>query len=362
MTILLVIAILVLLIVVHELGHFLVAKWTGVRVEEFGVGYPPRAFLFGKWGRTEYTLNWLPFGGFVRLYGDDGNFDRGKGSIVDAKRSVQALILVAGVLANTLLAWFLFSSALVIGVPTLVDKPSPGEATHLFVSDIVPNSPIASSGIERGDEILLVTDQKGQKLAALTPEGMLEYVKARGGQKLSITYQHGDSVEVTMVQPANAVVPGAEGRPALGVGLALVGNRSLNWASAMYEALFTTYDAFVVTAKSLWGILSGIFTNSADLSQVVGPVGLVSVVNLASENGIGNVIKLAAFISVNLAIINLIPIPALDGGRLFILAVEALRKKKIPKLGIQLMNGLSIALVAVLMVVVTYHDVARLIG
>src|SRR3954470_21933473 len=111
MTAVLVIAILILLIVVHELGHFLVAKITKVRVEEFGVGYPPRAFLFGKWGRTEYTLNWLPFGGFVRLYGDDGNFDHGRGSITDAKRYVQALILVAGVAANTLLAWFLFANA-----------------------------------------------------------------------------------------------------------------------------------------------------------------------------------------------------------------------------------------------------------
>lgn len=362
MTAILVIAILVLLIVVHELGHFLIAKLTGVRVEEFGVGYPPRAFLFGKWGRTEYTLNWLPFGGFVRLYGDDGNFDRGHGSIIDAKPYVQALILVAGVAANALLAWALFAGALVIGVPTIVDRPTQGEATHLFVSDIVPSSPAAGSGMTQGDEILLVTDTKGEKLSPLTPEAMLEYVKARGGQKISITYQHNDAVEVAVVQPANAVVPGAAGRAALGVGLALVATRSLSWSQALYESFFITYQAFVSTAQSLWGIVSGIFTNTADLSQIVGPVGLISVVHLASENGFGNVLKLAAFISVNLAIINLIPIPALDGGRLFILAIEVIRRKKTPKLGIQLLNGLSIALVAVLMVVVTYHDVARLIG
>src|SRR5262245_29564239 len=164
MTALLVIAILVLLIVVHELGHFLVAKWTKVRVEEFGIGYPPRAFIFGRWGRTEYTLNWLPFGGFVRLYGDDGNFNRGHGSIVDAPRHVQALILIAGVAANAILAWFLFASALVIGVPTLVETPIPGEVTHLYVSDTVPGSPIAGSGISQGDEILMVIDEKGKKV------------------------------------------------------------------------------------------------------------------------------------------------------------------------------------------------------
>jgi len=362
MTALLVVAILVLLIVVHELGHFVVAKLTKVRVEEFGVGYPPRAFLLAKIGKTEYTLNWLPFGGFVRLYGDDGVTEHGRGSITDARPWVQAVILVAGVTANAILAWFLFTNALVLGVPTIVDAPQQGEKTQLFVSDIVQGSPAAASGMAQGDEILMVADAKGQTLSPLTPDAMLEYVKERGGQKLTVTYQHGDSVEVATMQPANAVVPSAAGRPALGIGLALVANRALSWPSAFYEAFFITRDAFVSTAQSLWGILIGLFTNKADLSDIVGPVGLVSVVHIASKNGIGNVLKLAAFISVNLAIINLIPIPALDGGRLLILFIEAIRRKKIPRIGIQLLNGLSIILVAILMLVVTYHDIARLVG
>src|SRR3989344_2612973 len=100
LTALLVVAILVLLIVIHELGHFVVAKIFKVRVEEFGIGYPPRAFSFGKWGGTEYTLNWIPFGGFVRLFGEDGEKEHGRGAFIYANRGVQALILVAGVLAN----------------------------------------------------------------------------------------------------------------------------------------------------------------------------------------------------------------------------------------------------------------------
>jgi regulator of sigma E protease len=362
MTALLVIVILVLLIVVHELGHFLVAKWTKVRVEEFGIGYPPRAFLIGKWGNTEYTLNWLPFGGFVRLYGDDGDLDHGKGSINDAKRYVQALILIAGVTANALLAWFLFTGALVLGVPTLVDTPREGEKVHLLVSDIVPGSPAASSGIAQGDEILMAMDTKGEKPEALTPNGLMEFVKERGGKEISLTYQHGEAVKVVVLQPANAVVPDAAGRPALGVGLALVANRSWSVPAALYESFFITINAFKTTAKSLGGILAGIFTGKADLTDIVGPVGLISVVHIASENGIGNVLKLAAFISVNLAIINMIPIPALDGGRLVILGFEAIRRKKISRLGVQLLNGLSIVFVAVLMIVVTYQDIARLLG
>jgi regulator of sigma E protease len=362
MTALLVIAILVLLIVVHELGHFLVAKWTKVRVEEFGIGYPPRAFLMGVWDKTEYTLNWLPFGGFVRLYGDDGNFNRGHGSIVDAKPWVQAAILVAGVTANALLAWVLFAQALIIGVPTIVQTPVVGEATQLFISDIVPGSPADRAGLVQGDEIRSVVDEKGQKLEALAPQAMTDYVKDRGGRDITITYVHAKEERSVTLQPANAVAPGAAGRPALGVGLALVANRSLSVPQAFYQATFITIDAFVATAQNLWSILTGAFKGTADVTQLVGPVGLISVVNVASENGIGNVIKLAAFISVNLAIINLIPIPALDGGRLVMLAIETIRRKKLSRTGVQLLNAFSIVIVVVLMVAVTYNDIARLLA
>ena len=136
-TALLVIGILVLLIVAHELGHFIAAKIFKVRVEEFGVGYPPRAFLFGKIGETEYTFNWLPFGGFVRLFGDEGEKEHGRGSFVDAQRHVQAAILVAGVFANAILAWGLFAGALALGIPRVVENPRPGEQVHLVVADVV---------------------------------------------------------------------------------------------------------------------------------------------------------------------------------------------------------------------------------
>src|SRR5436190_1173172 len=120
-TALLVIGILVLLIVIHELGHFLAAKIFRVRVEEFGIGYPPRAILIAKIGETEYTLNWIFFGGFVRLFGDEGESQHGPRSFVDARRGVQAAILVAGVLANAILAYGLFAGALTVGIPRLVD-------------------------------------------------------------------------------------------------------------------------------------------------------------------------------------------------------------------------------------------------
>ena len=156
-TVLLVIGILVLLIVGHELGHFIAAKIFKVRVEEFGVGYPPRAFIFGKFGGTEYTLNWLPFGGFVRLFGDDGDVRHGPGGFTDARRSVQAVILVAGVFANAVLAWGLFAGALAIGVPRVVDSTQEGEKAQLIVADVVPGSPADAAGMIVRAEIFPLT-------------------------------------------------------------------------------------------------------------------------------------------------------------------------------------------------------------
>src|SRR3989338_1977188 len=178
LTALLVIAILVFLIVVHELGHFIAAKIFGVKVVEFGIGYPPRAFSFGKWGGTEYTLNWIPFGGFVRLFGDDGDAQHGSGSFVDSPRWKQALILVAGVCMNALAAWLLFTGAYSVGILHPVDNGYPG--ARLIVTDVVLGSPADAAGIKPGDEIVTVSDMKGTETATLTPDGVLGYVSTRG--------------------------------------------------------------------------------------------------------------------------------------------------------------------------------------
>src|SRR3989344_5944280 len=131
MTILLVILILFALIIVHELGHFIAAKISGVKVTEFGVGYPPTALRLGKIGDTEYTINWIPFGGFVRLFGDAGESARGSGSFVDASRGKQIVILFAGVLMNLLAGWALFTVGYTLGIPRIAEAPGPG--VHLFI-------------------------------------------------------------------------------------------------------------------------------------------------------------------------------------------------------------------------------------
>ena len=360
MTILIVIGIFVLLVVVHELGHFAAAKILGVKVEEFGVGYPPRAFIFGRFRGTEYTLNWLPLGGFVRLYGDVGSNEHGPGAFVRSSRLVQAVILIAGVTANAVLAWGLFAGAFAVGVPAVITTPIPGVPTRLFVADVVAASPASVAGIAVGDEIVSVLDPKGAIVSPLTPDSVVSFVKSRGGQALSITLLHAHATSTVVVRPANAIVPGEAGRPALGVGLVLVSNHALPWNEAFQKSFIVTYEAFVTTAQSLWSIIKTSIEGAPNLSDIVGPVGLVGIVGSAAQNGFGNVLRLAAFISVNLSIINLIPIPVLDGGRLFVLGIEAVLRRKAPKMLVQLLNLLGIGLVAVLMIAVTYHDITRL--
>lgn len=363
MTILFVIIILVFLILVHEFGHFLAAKLFGIRVDEFGIGFPPRALLFGKLGDTEYTLNWIPFGGFVRLFGEqeDSN-ERGKGSFIGSPRWKQAIILVAGVTMNAVAAYCLFAVALGVGVPGIVDQLQPNQNAQLLVSDVIAGSPADAAGIAAGDQILSITDAAGDVPDALTPTAMVAFVSDHGGQQLKVTYLHDSATTTSTVIPANGVNTQDAAQPAIGVGLVLVANVALPPLAAMHQAFYTTGESFVLVGQGLWQIISTALHGSPDLSGVVGPVGLVSQVGQAEANGIGEVIELAAFISVNLTIVNLIPIPALDGGRLLVLIVEAIMRKNAPKLAIQLLNTIGVALIILLMVTVTYNDIARLLA
>ncbi len=356
-TALIVIAILIVLIVVHEFGHFISAKLFGVRVEEFGIGYPPRAFLLGRWGGTEYTLNWIPFGGFVRLFGEERG--GGPGSFVGASRGKQALILVAGVLGNVIAAWLLFTGAYLSGIlHVAADQSTVGE--RLLITDVVIGSPADAAGLKAGDSVLSISDNSGDE-AQLTPAGVQSFVSTRAGKDLEIAYEHaGERLETTVVA-AHAVIRSEADRPAIGIGVAIVTSRAEPFGVAIRNATISTYNSFALVGSGLGIIISQSFRGDLDLNQITGPVGLVGVVGETSKNGLGALLSLAAFISVNLAVINLIPIPALDGGRLVVVGLEALMRRKAPMLAVRLLNTVGIAAIILLMVVVTYNDVLRLL-
>ncbi len=359
-TALLVLGILIFLIVVHELGHFFAAKLFKVKVEEFGIGYPPRAFTFGTWGGTEYTLNWLPFGGFVKLWGEHGETHT-RGSFAGAPKYAQAIILIAGVTMNALAAYFLFAGALTVGVPRLITDRSQIEHAELLVNTVVPGSPAAVAGLRVGDEITRVVDEKGVAVS-LVPGDVVNYVGERGGKPLEVTYRREQEILTATMIPAHAVVEGSANRPAVGIGLMLVTDDALPLGAAFKEAGTRTKIAFVETAKGLWKLLRDAAGGSPNIKEIVGPVGLFDYVGNASRHGVGQVLALAAFISVNLAIINLVPIPALDGGRLFLLGIETVIRRPPPNVIVNLFNFAGILLIIVLMIAVTYNDIARLLS
>lgn len=359
-TALLVVGILVFLIVVHELGHFFASKLFRVKVEEFGIGYPPRAFLLGKWGDTEYTLNWLPFGGFVRLFGEHGE-SGARGSFAAAPKYAQAVILIAGVTMNAFAAWFLFAGALAVGIPRVVPEDEASGRVQLFVNSVVPSSPADAAGIKAGDEITRVADKETGETAALKPSDIVAFIGARGGQEIDVTYRRNEEVFQATLRPAHAVVEEAAGRPAVGLGLVMVTDEALSWWQALKESVPRTLTAFRETLRGLGTLARDALAGNPNLENIVGPVGLVDFVGNATKHGWGHVLALAGFISVNLAIINLVPVPALDGGRLALLGIEAVIRREPPRRIVQAANLAGIALIVFLMVSVTYNDIVRLL-
>ena len=368
MSILVFIIVIVTLIVVHELGHFLAAKLSGMRVDEFGLGYPPRALTIGKWGGTEYTLNWLPFGGFVKIYGEDGMPADGradKRAFTARPRILQALVLIAGVAMNLVFAYVLITSALVAGTPRAL---APGELAgaadaHLAIAAVIPGSPAAKAGLIAGDMILSAEDGH-HAFSGADPAAFTAFVaEERGDTTISMSVRHADGrVGTVFARPAVGIIAADPTRSALGVEVASVGVVPLSLGAAVVQGAELTWGATALTARGLWHFFYGVFTLSVDLSQVAGPVGIAGAVGSASAQGLGDLFSLMAIISINLALINLIPVPALDGGRLLFVLIESVIRRPIKPSIARAVNAAGFVFLILLMLVVTAHDIFRIVG
>ena len=364
MSILLFIAVLVALILVHEFGHFLAAKWSGMRVDEFGIGYPPKAAGF-KRGETEYTFNWLPFGGFVRIYGEDDEAvardpKDGERAFFRKPRIVQAIVLAAGILMNLAFAWLLLSITLGIGAPKALapEEIATTPDAYVLVSSILPGSPAEEVGFEPGDRIVSAT-AGDETFTSADSEAFTEFV---GSQEEPITFVlESRGVERTVtVSTRTGLAEEDPDRRVLGVGVASVGTVRTAWYMAPIEGAVLTWDLTKATAIGLTHFFIGVFTLSADLSQVSGPVGIAGAVGDAAGSGIAQLLTLTAIISINLALINLLPIPALDGGRLLFVAIEAVLRRPLPRKFQGAVNAAGFAFLILLMVVVTASDIFKI--
>ena len=368
MSILIFIIVIVALIVVHEFGHFVAAKLSGMRVDEFGLGFPPRAMIITKVGETEYTLNWLPLGGFVKIYGEDGKVP---GDAPDPRafssrpRILQAIVLVAGIAMNLLFAYVLITGALFMGTPRALsgDELTTARDIQLMVANVLPGSPAARAGLTIGDTILSAEDGR-YVFSGVSPAEFTKFVSdGRGNTTIALSVRHADGKEALLfARPTVDVITSDPSRPALGVEVATVGVVSLSFIAAVTEGASLTWEATKMTAVGLWHFFYGVFTLSADLSQVAGPVGIAGIVGSASAQGLGYLFSITAIISINLALINLIPIPALDGGRLLFVIIESIIRRPINPRISQAMNAVSFVFLILLMLVVTANDIFKIVG
>jgi len=367
MSILIFLVILVVLVVVHEFGHFITAKLAGIRVEEFGVGFPPR--LWGKKiGETRYSINALPFGGFVRIFGEQPQDVEKEPQLRERSFSakpkyIQAMVLVAGVFFNLVFAWILLSTGFLVGLPTSVDEAHLSSVVNprLIVTEIVPNSPAAEAGLISGDEPKKVIAGTDSTLLFL-PSDLPTFVNAHKGETLTLTVlRSGTEVELS-IAPKAGVIPGEPERIAIGVVAETVGLQKFGIIQSFAEGAKLTWRVLVEVLSGLWHLLSGAFTGTASIKEITGPVGIVGAVGTATELGFIYLITFSAFISLNLAVVNLLPLPALDGGRLFFLLIEAIKGSPIRPKFTQIANSIGFALLILLMIVVTFNDIARLVG
>ncbi len=399
MSVFLFLVVLFVLILVHEWGHFIVAKKTGMRVDEFGIGFPPKLFGIKK-GETEYTFNALPIGGFVKIFGENGeepfspvesgandrrseaNAEAGEGGTKAVLKSTsnsrsadsrnnpdsrsfssrpkwaQALVLIAGVVMNILFAWVLFSVTYMVGVPTAVEEASAGPEAQLLIAGTLPDSPAAV--IPAGSQIIMVTTGD-QALEMPTPSTFSDFVSDNAPADLEVSYQLGGEVSTVTVSPVQGIIADEPERYAVGASLALIEIQKQPFFIAIANGFTATINGLQAITVGLFTLISQSFAGTADFTQVAGPVGIVGMVGDAAAFGLTALLTFTAVISLNLAVINLLPFPALDGGRLVFVAIEAVTGKDIPPQWAGRMNLVGFALLMILMVAVTYNDILNLL-
>lgn len=365
MTFIIFLIVLGVLVFVHELGHFLLAKRAGVRVDEFGFGYPPRALSLGRrWG-TLFTLNWIPFGGFVKIFGENYEEEEspseaaslGK-NFTQVSKKWQAAILVAGVAFNFLFAWLLFSLGFMIGLPTSAENDFGAEVKNaeLTIVGLAAGSPAEEASLKTGDKIKSIRDERGDEIDALNPESVSNFINQSSGLVSVQVDRGGESLNFEL-EPDETIV---EGRRVIGINMDMVGLLSLPVHKALYQGGKATIQLSYMTVLGIGGLIADAVRGQADISEVAGPVGIVGLVGDATRLGFAYLLTFTALISINLAVINLVPFPALDGGRILFVAIEGITRRKINAKAAGILNTVGFFLLIAVMLVVTYRDILRL--
>ncbi|TSC90302.1 MAG: hypothetical protein G01um10142_442 [Parcubacteria group bacterium Gr01-1014_2] len=340
---------------VHEFGHFYVAKKAGMKVEEFGFGFPPRIFGI-KRGETIYSINWIPFGGFVKVYGENGENENDPRSFASKPAGKRAEVIVAGVVMNFLLAVVFLSFANTFGLRIgLIDEATIARDTKIQIIQISPNSPAQIAGLKTLDEIIKL--QKGVDLIKPQQvEDVQNFVKKHGGEEIFITIKrNGGEVNLKLTPRINP--PAGQG--AIGINLAKTGVVSFPWYEAIWRG---ARDTSIMTANitiALAIFFKNLFIDSRLSADVSGPIGIAVITGQAASLGFNYLLQFVALLSINLAVLNIIPFPALDGGRLLFIGIEKLKGSPVPKKVEGFVNAAGFVFLIALMIWITVKDVAK---
>ncbi len=356
-TIILFIVILSLLVFVHEFGHFSIAKWAGMKVEEFGFGFPPR--LFGiKRGETVYSVNLIPLGGFVKIFGESGEERDDPQSFAGKTKRKRFLVLVAGVVMNVLFAWLLLAGGFMYGLPAGLDEPLPGNPTvkdaSVQVTYVLPDSSADRAGIALGDQVLAVNGTsamdapRAQELIGLVP----------AGQDLTLIVNREGISRDVILAPEQI----DDGRVVIGTQLTTVGLVSYGPLESIVQGGNATVNLTAATLDGFGALMGRLFKGEGVSADLAGPVGIAAMTGDIAELGIPYLIHFTALLSINLAILNILPFPALDGGRIFFLFIEAVRRKPVSEKIERATHGVGFLLLILLVILVTYRDIVGLIS
>lgn len=351
-TVLATIFVLGVLIFVHELGHFLVAKWAGIRVERFSLGFPPK--MIGKTvGDTEYCISWIPLGGYVKMAGenpDDEEITGEPDEFMSKPVRTRFFVILAGPLMNFVTAILIFIGVLWLHGRDTIDP------NQVVVGPVRENGPADGIGIRPGDVILAVDHEKVGSF-----EEMATMIHSRPGDSLEILWRRDDDVYSARVKTMIDTVPTEAGTDTvvgmIGIGLGYV-TEPVGLGAAIVGGFEQTFNICGAMFKFLGGLVSG----QVSIKMVSGPVGIARIAGQVAQEGWSVLMNFMAVLSLNLAILNILPIPVLDGGHIIFLLAEKLRGRPLTIRQRAIAQQIGLALLLLLIVTVTYHDILRFIG
>jgi regulator of sigma E protease len=354
-TILLFIVVLGFLVLAHELGHFVAARLFGIEVDEFGIGFPPRAFSRKK-GNTVYSLNWIPLGGFVKIKGEDDPSKTGPGTFTNKPAYIRAIVIVAGVFMNLVVSTALFAIGFMIGAPQALEGLPAGARIRdqrVQVIEVLPGSPAEKAGVAAGD-ILVSIDGK----SFLKIDDLQTYVNGAAGP-IDVEVKRGSAKLVEQLLPATDP---ESGKKRMGVALVESAIVSFPWYIAIREGASATGFYVKEIFLSFADLIKGLFVGQKPGIEFTGPVGIVVLTGQAASLGFIYLLQFAALLSVNLAVINVLPIPALDGGRLLFIIVEKFRGRAMRPTIEAVIHRIAFFLLLGLVLIITIHDISRYSG